>query len=677
MEPEAKISDGKKSLPVMISELMELFNPSDSIKSDGRIYPVKKINTKSIATEIPEGERLPVVGDKEMLLKLLMDRGVLYDNSEKWSSREYDLEMYPIAPFGMTAPAPEAPAESMGMGSAPPADMRTANSDAAKAVSGDESHSQTNEQVEGVNEGDIVKTDGQYIYAMLQNSNTLRIIKAEGAELEVVSTITIMDMWGVEFYLIGNDRLAIVGSEYVPIDAMPYEDGNRPAVPDAKVMPADYGWYSNDFTVLLVYDISKREDPKELRRVSMDGWNVSTRVIGDIVYLVTNKSIMSVPYNQADSPAIMPYCRDTTEGEDYKPIGLDRVYYVPDSTDTSYLLIGAINAYDDAEFKPEAYLGAGSNLYMSQNAMYITKYRWEQIARETDANGDTEPWESYFSMEKTDILRFAINGTDVIYTGMGTVGGSPINQYSMDEYKGYFRIATTDWESGTYVTVLKTSSMQMVGRTEPLAPGERMQSMRFMGDMGYVVTFQNMDPLFTIDLADPSSPKVLGELKIPGFSQYLHPVGNGLMLGIGRDTQETYTRDAYGVETVIGFQDAGMKASLFDVSNPVNPKEINMLRLGEGSTEVSYNPRALMCDSARGLYGLIAEKWDDRGNWSGDVLLLSVEDGQLSIAATLKTGRNVYGSRLCFIRNTLYIVYDMGVDAYDYNNYTKLGGITF
>jgi len=384
--------------------------------------------------------------------------------------------------------------------------------------------------------------------------------------------------------------------------------------------------------------------------------------------MVTNKNIWAVPYDQADSSFILPYCRDTADGAEFAPVSLDRIYYIPDTTDANYLLIGAVDVYGGEPFEPAAYLGAGSNLYMSQNAMYITKYRYEETLNRTDGRGNWSEWR-----EKTDVLRFAVNGLSVTYTGMGTVDGSPINQYSMDEYNGYFRIATTDWGVGTYVTILNASDMQTVGRTAPLEPNERMQSMRFMGDIGYVVTFQNTDPLFTIDLTDPSRPKVLGELKIPGFSQYLHPVGNGLLLGIGRDTQEIYTRDAKGVETVVGFKDVGIKASLFDVSDPCNPKEIDVLPLGEGWAEVSNNPRALMCDPARSLYGFMAETWNTYP-WTLTAYLLRVEDGSLSLAAMLDPGSRygLNGGRLCFIGDTLYFVHESIITVYDYNSFERL-----
>ncbi len=242
----------------------------------------------------------------------------------------------------------------------------------------------------------------------------------------------------------------------------------------------------------------------------------------------------------------------------------------------------------------------------------------------------------------------------------------------MDEYDGFFRIATTSWNAGTYVTVLD-AGMNVTGTVGPLMPEERMQSMRFMGDMGYIVTFQNTDPLFTIDLSDPYNPVVLGELKIPGFSQYLHPVGDGLLLGIGRDTQELFTRDEFGVETVIGAQDVGLKVSLFDVSDPYNPIEADVLRLGEGYAEVSNNPRALMCDPQRGLYGFIMDRWNSASGGYWSAVLVQVKNGRLSIAAELSDDNKYnYNNRLCFIGDTLYLIDGIGVISYDYNTFDEL-----
>ena len=662
-------------------------NEEGIISSDGVKIPQKDLEAATVLSELPEGESLPVVGNRETLIKLLMERGALYDNSYMSNWRTDDAIIFeeaemPVAePVPEPAAAPDAPAaggwdSGAALNTTAPAEQVDMDFDIpATNDSGTASFSETNEQVTGISEGDIVKTDGQYLYVMSLYDNKIRIIRADGSDLRVVSTIFYDDLWGNEFYLIGNSRLAIIGGEQVQIQPLPISDDQALS----RIAPDyHYGWYGNSFTTLIIFDISDRNSPVELRRVSMDGWSVSTRVIGGIVYMVTNKHVWGIPMDQADTHLIMPYIRDTVDSAGFEPMDFARIHYVPGTDDTSYMLIGAINVFDDAPFEPTAYLGAGSNLYMSHNAMYITQYRWVQPAIAANSDDMIDVWLP--GGMKTEIMRFAINETYINYTGKGLVDGSPINQYSMDEYNGYFRIATTDWNEGTYVTVLSTSTMQAVGRTEPLAPGEMMHSMRFMGDMGYVVTFLNVDPLFTIDLSDPYNPRMLGELKIPGFSQYLHPVGNGLLLGIGRDTQEIYTRDSNGVETVVGFQDSGMRATLFDVKNPYDPKEVDVLLLGEGWTEVSHNPRAFMNDPSRNQYGFIAESWNNTlGHSQVSAFILRVENERLSLASTLSPDLHYgsWGSRLCFIGNYLYFVHGAGVVVYDYNTFGTLNNFGF
>jgi uncharacterized secreted protein with C-terminal beta-propeller domain len=596
---------------------------------------------------------LPAVGNKETLLKLLIERGAFYDSVNLYGRAERNYS--DDADMGMPAPA------------ASPGSAEMALAVDAQESGGGGRHSSTNEQTAGVSEGDIVKTDGRYIYAL--SGNQLRIVEANGSGLRLVSTITHDNIWGAEFYLMG-DKLAVIGHKYTAwSDIMPLPEA-RAAVSDEPSIDLMWGG-GRDSTVLLIYDITDRSNPFESRRVEIDGWNVSSRVIGDVVYLITNKHVW-VPFERADSPMIMPCIIDTDTGGELEPISFDRLFYIPGTHDASYLIIGAVDVANGGAVETTAYMGAGSQIYMSRDNLYITRQRWEET-------GDTDQWGWQQHKVYTDIMRFAVNGNNVHYTGMGTVSGTPINQYSMDEYNGFFRIATTDWQAGTLVTVLN-SGMDIIGQTDYMAPGEWMHSMRFMGDMGYVVTFEMVDPLFTIDLADPYNPRVLGELKIPGFSQYLHPVGDGLLLGIGRDTQELFTRDRFGVETVVGFHDVGLKLSLFDVSNPFDPIEADVLHLGEGWADVSHNPRALMCDPSRGLFGFVMDSWSRDWSISGaNALIIRVENGRLSIASNLETDGGFYswGSRLSFIGDTLYLTNDQGIRAYDYNTFIFRASLRF
>ncbi|MDR1693053.1 MAG: beta-propeller domain-containing protein [Oscillospiraceae bacterium] len=646
---------GSSVLPLSGSGAVRL---PQTIVSDGEAYTVRMIDSVKVETKQPEREEtLPVVGDKKTLLKLLKERGALTDSDEftRYTSGGAENKLSD-AEAPMAAAEPEMAADSA-------------------------SFSGTNEQVAGVSEGDIVKTDGVYLYAL--SDNKLRIIRA--ADLTVVSVIELSgNLYGQEFYLIG-DKLAVVAQEYADFGVMP--DGlmvepaidstapnlppDTPAAPPAPESDVFRAFVpQRNFSLLLIYDITDREAPYEARRVHMDGWMVATRVVGDTVYLVSNKSVWTL-YGSADSQDILPYTRDSAAGEDFAPVGYNDIYYVPGTNDGSYLLIGAINVNENQPFEPKAYLGAGSQLYMSAKAIYLTqtRYNGEFLSGDDSAAGFWQQGDEF-----TDILRFDVEGGEIYYGGMGTVPGSPISQYSMDEYNGFFRIATTAWQQGTFVSVLD-AGLHTVGQVGPLMPEERMQSMRFMGTMGYIVTYENTDPLFTIDLSNPIDPRVLGELKIPGFSQYLHPVGDGLLLGIGRDTQELYTRDKNGVETVVGAQDVGMKVSLFDVSDPFNPFEADVLSLGEGYAEVSHNPRALMTDPERGLYGFLTERWS-RDAYGSSALLLRVSGRRLSVANEIRLNTSyMYNGRLCFIGGTLYIVMMDGVASYDYNTFAELGRV--
>jgi uncharacterized secreted protein with C-terminal beta-propeller domain len=636
----------------------KLPKPSKAIVSDGKSYSLGKIDTAAL-----NAETLAPVGNMETLLRLLKDRGALYDSEAitnyyaggAWDDATDGEWMALDRNDSIPLPSAEA-SESEG---------------AFDANARGGSHSETNEQTEGISEGDIVKTDGRYLYAMA--NNYLRIISADGAAMKVVSTMYFDDIWGSEFYLMG-DKLVVIGNHYIRIDT-PMARNERGNSDDVIAIEPyyDWGWSGRNTTVVTIYDITDRANPTQIRRVEQEGWAISTRVMDDVVYLVTNKHVWA-PFERADRDIIIPLICDTRNGGEFEPISLDRIYYVPDTEDSSYLIIGTLDINADAPFETNAYLGAGSMLYMSRNSIYVAQTDWGWSNRRIATNDIDEGTNSV----TTDILRFGINGTAVSYSGKGVVNGFPINQYSMDEYNGYFRIATTQWGVGTRVTVLD-GNMNVTGHTPDLEPNETMQSMRFLGNMGYVVTFENTDPLFTIDLSDPYNPKVLGELKIPGFSQYLHPVGDGYLLGIGRDTTELFVRDPDGTERVVGFQDIGLKVSLFDVRDPYDPKEVEVLRLGDGWAEVSHNPRALMVDSAKGLFGFTMDRWSSNRAWdsrnSPAAVIVSVENGRLSLAKELISDFYTWNSRLAFIGDTLYLVHEKGIRAYNYNSFAETGNL--
>ncbi|MFU8795766.1 MAG: beta-propeller domain-containing protein [Dehalococcoidia bacterium] len=421
-------------------------------------------------------------------------------------------------------------------------------------------YSATNIQVAGVDEADIVKTDGEYLYVV--SGNRVVIIQAYPAEeARILSEIELEGMPVGIF--INGDRLVV------------FEGGvfyyGMPAVREIYVMP-----YWSSRTVVRVYDVSNRQSPSLQRELSSDGNYVSSRMIGNYVYVV-----LSEPVYEQEGEVRLPVI---SFDDDEKEIPAEDIYYC-DVYDHFYMYtsIIAINTQDDSEAPTvkTILLGASSNLYVSRDNIYLTFPVWGWVM-----------WES----QKTAIHRIQIDGSAINYVASGEVPGMVLNQFSMDEHDGYFRVATTTHEREplNHVYVLDMD-LEIAGRLENLAPTERIYSARFMGDRAYLVTFQKIDPLFVIDLKDPRDPQVLGELKITGYSDYLHPYDENHVIGIGKETIEAESGD------FAWFQ--GVKISLFDVSDVNNPRLVDDYEIGDRGTEspVLWDHRAFLFDWSRNL----------------------------------------------------------------------------
>lgn len=425
-------------------------------------------------------------------------------------------------------------------------------------------YSATNIQVAGVDEADIVKTDGQYLYVV--SGNRTIIVKAyPPQEARIISEVQVDGMILAVF--INGDRLIVFEG------GMPYYSGDvRMAMPDGGIgMP--YMQYI-PMTSVLVYDISDRENPVVQREFSAEGDYVSSRMIGDYVYLMTNN-----PVYENDGEPDLP--RIHVDGEE-REIPAEDISYC-DIYDHYYMYtsIIAINTQDDNE-EPTVetiLLGASSNLYVSRDNIYLTFPVWGWVM-----------WES----QTTAIHRIQIDGTAINYVASGEVPGMVLNQFSMDEHDGHFRVATTTrgQTSMNHIYILDMD-LNTVGRLEDLAKGEIIYSTRFMGERGYVVTFRTVDPLFVIDLSDPSNPTVLGELKITGYSGYLHPYDEDHLIGIGKETTEEGEFAWY----------QGVKISLFDVSDVNKPEEIDKVIIGHRGTDspVLWDHKAFLFDRSRNL----------------------------------------------------------------------------
>lgn len=426
-------------------------------------------------------------------------------------------------------------------------------------------YSATNIQVEGVDEADIVKTDGEYIYLVLDNR--LVIVKAyPPEEARILSEIELDGR--IAGIFINEGRLAV------------FEDTASVYATEQDRLDLDYR--TPQKTSIKVYDVSNRESPILVRDLAVDGFYFGSRMIGNYVYVIIN-GFVSAGDDQVDTPRI--YFPGSVE-----EIPASEIWH-SDIPDYSYIFttIMAVNIKKDAQHPAHQtlLLGTASNLYVSMNNIYITF-----PSQRADA----------YDTRKTAVHRVNIGGGVIEYDGSGEVPGTPLNQFSMDEHQGYFRMATTTGHlsrdglttSANHVYILD-KGLNVVGQLEDLAPGEQIYSARFMGNRCYLVTFQKVDPLFVIDLKDPFNPRVLGELKITGYSDYLHPYDEDHVIGIGKE--------AIAVEEGDFAWYQGVKISLFDVSDVEAPKEIAKYEIGDRGTDtpILQDHKAFLFDESANL----------------------------------------------------------------------------
>jgi len=258
------------------------------------------------------------------------------------------------------------------------------------------------------------------------------------------------------------------------------------------------------------------------------------------------------------------------------------------------------------QVKTTTHAGRGEAVMMSARYLYVLATNWDYTMLP-----DGEPRDGQWTV----VLQFALALGSPTFSRLYTVPGSIVNQFALDEHEGHLRIATTwgdMWRdpptSISNVYIYDTEDGRQTGKVEGLAPGERIYAVRFAGDTGYIVTFRQVDPLFVLDLSDAAHPLVRGQLKIPGFSEYLHPISSSLLLGLGKDTED----DASGGALVLG-----VKLSLFDVGKPEKPVELASMTVGHRGTNslASYEHKAFLFHPASGLLVLPMQVWErPKGN---------------------------------------------------------------
>lgn len=447
--------------------------------------------------------------------------------------------------------------------------------------------SQTNIQVRGVDEADIIKNDGKYIY-MIKGS-TVRIVEAfPPNEMKEVSKLDYAEdgFWPQEMFLDAN-RLVVIGKEWSsypePIPLIEPEE-------ELSIAPL-YPYYRGSKTKVIVLDISSKSSPKVERKLKFDGDYHTSRRINDDVYLVLNNRPHFWALSDIESgEALLPKFQEG-DGEEKAMVGCADIRYFPGHAKPNYLIAVSIPLNQPkGEIERKVFLGSSENVYASRTHMYVA-------SSEVSYDHFTD-WDWNRDRTHTLLFKFALEDGDINYKSRGRVPGRILNQFSMDAHVNHFRIATTidGWNrdrSSNNVYVLD-KEMKTVGSIEDIAPGERIFSTRFLGDRLYMVTFRQVDPLFVFDLSIPEAPKILGSLKIPGFSDYLHPFDENHIIGFGKDTI-TDEKDRTLIQ--------GFKMALFDVSDVKNPIQKFSEVIGDRGTnsELLRNHKALLFDKEKNL----------------------------------------------------------------------------
>jgi uncharacterized secreted protein with C-terminal beta-propeller domain len=472
----------------------------------------------------------------------------------------------------------------------------------------------------------------------------------------------------------------------------------------------------------IVYDIKDKKNPKQLREIEIEGGYVSSRKIGSRIYFVTNKYIDYYLFRnetvEDNQPYLTPVYRDSKLGKSYVNIDYSKISYFPGVIEPNYMIIAGLNIDNLAEnLNLQTYLGAGQNIYVSENNLYAAAINY-QVENKVEAKSEVKGNEKLSiriqpanNSVSTVIYRFSLND-GIKCTGKGEVPGTTLNQFSMDENNDYFRIATTKGEvwrtdentSKNNLYVLD-SSMNIAGKIEDIAPGEQIYSVRFMGNRAYMVTFRTVDPLFVMDLKDPKNPKILGKLKIPGYSKYLHPYDENHIIGFGKDAVEVANKDNNGNVINTNAYYLGMKIAIFDVHDVNNPIEEFKTTIGGRGTdsELLNNHRALLFSKEKNILAFPVTVMETTNNsntssvpeygkftfqgayvYNIDLVKGMTLKGKISHLTDedyMKSGDYWYNEsnknvqRVLYIGDVIYTISNNKLMAHDIKNINKLGEI--
>ena len=462
--------------------------------------------------------------------------------------------------------------------------------DSLDSVKGDQSvnknesndYSKTNIQVENVDEADIIKTDGEYIYSISRNKVIITDARNPN-DVKISSKINYYQGQIPEDLILYKNKLVVI------LASMEKSKKN---------------------TIINVYDISRKEKPLLVKECTLYEPYYTSRCIDNKLIVMSSGSL-----RKEEDKIVTYYDEDKTQ----KNIEYENIKYLKDMDTKTQTLIATIDLENvEKNIDVNSYLIDISNAYVSENSIYLLeqRYNYGRIPIRTlfGIKGIIGLFDYEYEgrEEYTKIIKFDISKDGKIkYNCKTKTIGETINQYSLDEKDGHLRIALYG-DLGSKIEIFD-ENLKKIGESQYVAKGEKMYSSRFIGDKVYFVTYKNMDPLFVMDLSDEKNPKILGELKIPGYNTYLHPYDENHLIGIGMETEEVINRDSMGRVTSIRDKVIGMKMALFDVSDVTNPRQISSTIIGDRRTSsaILKNPKALLFSKEKGIIAIPVNNYSE------------------------------------------------------------------
>jgi len=505
-------------------------------------------------------------------------------------------------------------------------DSSSSSSDSATASARavDTSFSDTNVRTEGVGEADIVKTDGSYLYTLKANSQEISIVDIRSDQMKVVSGISLNENFQASEFYLSDQKLFVLGNmQNTQVDS------------DSKTL------YRGSCTRIQTYDLTDINNPKSIGTVDQSGYYRTSRFKDGYLYVFSDYYIYDT-ITKKDYPSYVPLVGDNL-------LKQSDIYLPTNHAADQYLVVSSVSASSpDKAADQKAVMSENGEVYVSENNIYI--YANSSILADNLA-----------AKNQTILRKLSYNKGKLSGSAQGKVKGYLNDSFSIDEYDNTLRLVTTVTHnagnsSQSNAVYVLDADLKTIGKIEDLAKNEQVYSARFLGDTGYFVTYEQTDPLFSVDFSDPENPKILGKLKIPGFSEYLHFYSDNLLLGIGMDTDEN------GVTN-------GVKVSMFDISDPSDVKEVSKYTLDQYYySDVFSDYRAALVDPEKNLIGFPLS-----GSANQYVILSYDKDQGFQVQMQEEVNGNSYlGTRGVYANDKFYVINGNAIEAYRMGNYVKI-----